>query len=222
MRKYVLPVFFFFSPAVLPAQTNNSFDKTGIDYVHSIEMIRTDFNAGRATDFSEAMLSYYSAKIPLKNQVSVDMTATILNTMKSVAFNYATVIDNSSLSSFSRSLIKDIIRNDDRFDNNGYRDDLGKKTDQVLSSAIPAGEKEFVLSLVAVAYHIADPLTGGDAPNARERGCWINGPYGSGPGTQAQCIAAGALIGGVIGYSICGVLCGLGGAVIGGVAGALS
>ncbi len=222
MRKYVLPVCLLFSPVVLLAQPNNSFDKTGIDYVNSLGIIKKDFSTGRATDFSEATLNYYSASIPLKNQVSVDMAATIVNTMKSQAFSYTNVIDNSSLSPFSRGLIKSIINNDHHLDNMGYREDLGVKTEQVLTSDIPAREKEFVLSLVAVAYHIADPLTQGDAPNARERGCWINGPYGSGPGTQAQCIAAGALIGGVIGYSICGFLCGLGGAVIGGVAGALS
>lgn len=223
MRKCVFPALLFLLPAGLFAQSNNPYNQSGVDYVNSLAMIKNDFAAGKVTEFSESTLNYYSRSVPLRNQVSVDMAAAIVNNMKNPGFSFANVIDNSTLSGYSRNLLKDIISNESHLDDNGYRANLAVRTNEVLAAGIPATEKEFVLSLVAVAYNIADPVTPDALANGREYGgCWITGPNGSGPGTRAQCIAAGAFLGGVLGYSICGVLCGIGGAIIGGVAGALS
>ena len=211
-----------FVSTTLFGQTNNPYDSQGIQYINSLSLIRDDFFAGKATEFNDATLSYYSRQVPLRNKVSVDLAATVVNNMKDPVFSYTTAIDRSSLSGFSKNTLKTVITNEHHLDNSGYQADLVSRTNDVLTAAIPATEKEFVLSLIAIAYHTADPGSSEVLANGRQRGCWINGPYGSGPGTREQCIAAGALIGGVIGYSICGILCGLGGAIVGGVAGALS
>lgn len=203
-------------------QANNPYDNQGVNYVNSLALIRDDFFAGKATEFNEATLNYYSRQVPLRNSVTVELAATVVNNMKDPTFSYTAVIDRASLSGFSKNMLKNVIDNEHHLDNSGYQADLSVKTNEVLSADIPATEKEFVLSLIAIAYHTADPGSSEILANGRQRGCWITGPYGSGPGTREQCIAAGAMLGGILGYSICGFLCGLGGAIVGGVAGALS
>lgn len=211
-------------PFISFAQPNNPYNQKGIDYVASVNMIQNDYNAGRARDFNEETLEYYSKSIPLKNQASVEVASAIIKTRSNGTLDFNKFIGGTSLSEISKQTLRDIILNPTALTDAAYKASLTSKADAIAGSNISGSEKELVLSLIAISYNIPGniPESFAALANGRGRGCWISGPYGEGPGTQAQCIAAGAVVGGVIGWSICGVLCSLGGAIIGGVAGALS
>ncbi|MBC7875067.1 MAG: hypothetical protein H7Y01_13780 [Ferruginibacter sp.] len=219
MKKYMFPGVLLSISLSLFAQPNNSYNQTGIDYVNSLALIHADFNSGKVKEFNEETVNYYSRQVPLKNKASVEMVAAVVNTIRQPGFSYAGVIDKAPLSDFSKNLLKDIIDNKSHLDDKGYRTNLTLKTNEVLSAGLPAQEKELVLSLIAIAYNSVESFT---SARGQDGGCWITGPYGSGPGTQNQCIIVGALLGGVIGYTICGFFCALGGAIVGGVIGGLS
>ena len=97
-----------------------------------------------------------------------------------------------------------------------FREFLSKKSTEIKSAMITDQEKEMLLTLVAISYHSSASLSG------RHNGCYVETNTYSGPVHPETCIAAAATAGFFIALPICGILCGLGGAIIGGVAAALS
>lgn len=211
------------------AQANNPFNQKGIDYVASLVRIQNDYKAGNAKNFSEETLKYYSKSLPLQTQVSVDVASSIINTRNNGNLDFSSFIGKSSLSDLSKKTLTETIFGAKTRTDESYKANITAKIDVIQNSNISAGEKELVLSLMAISYNVARSGSNiyglsqiSAMQNVRNRGCWISGPYGEGPGSDAQCIAAGALVGGIIGWSICGFWCALGGAIIGGVVGGLS
>ena len=203
------------------AQLNNPYNQKGIDYVSSLNMIKNDYNSGKAKNFSEETLKYYSKLIPLQTQVSVDVASAIVGARSNGTLHFSSFIEKTSLSDLSKKSLTDMIEGSSARTDNDFKTILTAKADVINNSKIPAAEKELVLSLMAISWNLASSSEVSAMRN-EDGGCWISGPYGQGPGSSAQCIAAGAVVGGIIGWSICGFWCALGGAVIGGIVGGLS
>lgn len=214
MKKFLLTMFVFLFTFLLKAQENNPYNQFGPDYVKSVKLITEDFKAGKVKEFTKETLEEYSKKIPLKNEVNMDIVSAVFKTIKSRDFDFVKFIDQSSLSEISKNTFITLATNPEKLDLEKLRGYMQIKVDEIQKSDISNSEKEMVLSLVAIAYSTSfEPL---ERANSN---CEASGPQGTGP---IPCIVAGVIGGGIIGWEICGLWCGIGGAIIGGIAGALS
>ena len=88
-------------------------------------------------------------------------------------------------------------------------------------------EKEFLLTIDAIVFN--SPMWN-TAPSTKRftkyssprEECTLFGGGQSGGASGSTCIVAGAITGGIVGYTVCGLPCAIGGAVIGGVLGAIN
>ncbi len=197
------------------AQDNNPYNKRGIDYYNSLNIISADFNAGKVKEINQESLSKYSRLIPLQNQVSVELASAVVKTIKSPGFTLGELINKSSLSSYAKETVPQLL-NVRGVSTAEFRKFLTAKTDEIKMAKISEAEKEILLSFVAISYHSTAAFTG------RRGDCRVEMPNYSGPVSPETCIAAASVAGFFIAFPICGILCGLGGAIIGGVASALS
>ncbi len=197
------------------AQPNNPYDQKGIDYATSVSIVSADFDAGKVKEFNTETLNKYSKMVPLQNQVSMDMVAGITKTLKAPNFSFTGFVNGSSLSAFAKQIVPQLL-NVKKVSQDEFRKYLAAKVDEIKTAKIDNPERELLLSLTAISYHVHA------AGYGRSRGCQIQTPTYSGPAEPETCMVMGATVGGMIGFSLCGFFCGLGGAIIGGVVGALS
>jgi hypothetical protein len=196
------------------AQSNNPYSQRGIDYMTSLRMISDDARTRGVNDFNQSTLDYYSNLIPLRGQATTEMASTILRTVKSSNFTLLNFIDNSTLSVNAKQSLKDIFKAPVGQSRQDYQLGLASKADIIKNGKLQNGEKELLLSVIAITYN-ATPL---QQINSASAECIAFGEGGSG---SIPCWVAGATLGAIIGWQICGIWCSLGGAVIGGVIGAL-
>ena len=94
-------------------------------------------------------------------------------------------------------------------------------SDEVMESELEELHKELALTIVAMVYNgngLLQTLKGGP----KEPSCYVFGPDGSGVAYGSACVFLGAITGAWIGFEMCGVFCMVGGAIVGGIIGALS
>lgn len=216
MKRLFLTVGILITYQLSNSQSNNPYNQTGIDYIASLAMIQNDYDAGLVREFNEETITHYSGAIPLQNQVSLSLVTNIINTRNSSTLNIDNIIDETQFSSFTKDAFKSIYKSAVKLSLTAYKDFLVNKVDEINSSAISQSEKELLLSFAAISYHTAQN------PSLARRGCIITVDNESVAAEGVPCIVAGAVLGGIIGYQLCGFLCGLGGAIVGGVLGSLS
>ncbi len=221
MKKVISFVAFLFYGLILIAQENNPYKQRGYDYVTSINLIADDFANGLVRDFSEEALVNYSTRMPLQNQVSMNMVSTIFGTLKTPKFDAMSYINNSSMPDVAKDVLKNILQYSRDYTGNDLRLRLTALTNDVVNSGLSQSHKEFTLSLIAIANN-SEGFSGTLRSRQNQGGCILSGPNGTGEVTGDACILAGVLVGAWIGFEICGPLCMLGGAIIGGVIGSLS
>ncbi|MBL0358105.1 MAG: hypothetical protein IPP72_15105 [Chitinophagaceae bacterium] len=196
------------------AQENNPFNQLGIDYVTSLKIITEDFKAGKIKDFSKEAIEAYSHKLPIKGEVNMDLAGKIFSTIKANDFDFVKLVKESSFSETSKEFFIAVSVNPGKLDLKQMNEYLINKTDEIKKSEVGDSEKEMVLSLISIAYRV-----NGVPGDNNDSNCFMSGPVGSGP---INCVIAGVIGGGIIGWSICGLPCTIGGAIIGGILGAVS
>lgn len=211
MKKTFPLIIVLFAAYFSNAQDNNPYNKVGIDFASSLKIISEDFKAGKVKDFSNEAIESYARKLPLKAEVNMDLASKVFSTVKGKDFNFINTVKESAFSKTSKEFFIKAAVNPDKLDNKQMKAYLIDKTAEINKSQLADAEKQLVLSLISIIYN-SNELS-------RDSYCTISGPEGSGP---IDCGTAGTIIGGIIGWSICGPLCGLGGAIIGGVVGSLS
>lgn len=198
------------------SQKNNPLNQRGLDFVASIDIISADFNAGKVKAFDQETILSYSKVLPLQHTASVDLAANVVRTIKDPGYRFLDVVNNSSLSDFSKDLLPKLI-NTERLSIEHFRNSLSNMVQEITSEKISPSEKELLLSLTAISYNIAANSSLGRGAN-----CYFDGPNGTVALNREECITAGAMMGGLLGFSICGPWCALGGAIVGSIAVALS
>jgi hypothetical protein len=191
------------------AQKNNPYAQAGVDYAKSIKMITDDVKTGKVKAFSKETLDEYSLKLQVKTKVNMDMVSAIFSTVKNKDFNLVKFVQGSKLSAISKEALITAAVNPRKLDAKQLADYLESKTDEIKKSSIGDSEKEIALSLLAITSSMKE----------RSSPCSGYGPQGS---SEIDCGLAGAIGGGIIGWTICGPLCGLGGAIVGGIIGSIS
>ena len=214
MKKILLLIVVFFCFHFSNAQENNPFKQVGIDYVASLKIITKDVKAGKIKDFSKEAIEAYSQKLPLKAAVNMDLVSKVFSSIKAKDFDFAKLVKESSFSESSKDFFVIASVNPGKLDPKKMNQYLINKTDEIKNSDAGDDEKEMVLSFISIAYQLNEMSMEYNRSN-----CYISGPEGSGP---ISCTVAGAIGGGIIGWGICGPLCGLGGVIVGGIIGSLS
>ena len=193
------------------AQPNNPYNQRGIDFGNSIDLISSDFNAGKVKEFNDETVGQYSKLIPLQNQTSMDLVTSIMKTIKSPGFRIENVINNGTATDYTKQSIKEFF-NPKNLPAEDFKRFLSGKADEVTKAKIPQPEKEFLLSMTAIAYNNMYYTSRAKAQ------CYIGTEQGY---SNVPCYLAGAFVGATIGFYACGVWCALGGAVVGAVLGSL-
>lgn len=209
---YVFGLSFFSTMSI--AQKNNPYNQRGVDFVTSVNLVSNDFNAGLVKDFTQESLNKYSKMIPLQNQVSLDLTSRIVKAVKAPGFNFYDFINNSTLSSYAKNMYPQLI-NPKGKSADEFRKTLSEKVGEINLAKIDRNEKELLLSVAAISFNSSNN------PVAGRSSCELQSPEGTVTLTHTQCIVAFAAAGAYIGFQICGVWCGLGGAVVGGLVAAI-
>ena len=204
----------------LIAQENNPFNQHGVDYFRSLEIISYDFKAGKVTEFTEESLAYYSKTLPLTGTATVDMAASIIKKVKSENNNLNVEINKMPIALVGKEALLGMVRNYSQMNTSDYLNYLSSQCKVLSSSDIPDFDKQFVLTIIAIAYNGSQNqnFSGNVARNAD---CTISA---DGVSEGIPCWLAGVVIGGSFGAGIpgCGLPCIIGGAIIGGIVGSLS
>ena len=214
MRKIFL-LFAAFTSLISFAQENNPYNSKGLQYIASVKLIKDDFNAGKVKDFTEESLQYYSNVVPLKNEVTLDLATKVIQTLKNKDVDFNSIVNESNLTPNSKQLYREFYENSVRLGAAGFRDYLRKKVEVIKKSRISESERESLLSLAAILYHGVEARRGCVTTITTAEGVMVDD---SGTG----CIVLGMAIGYLAGNFICGTLCGIGGAIVGGIIGALT
>ncbi len=197
------------------AQQNNPYNKRGVDYFTSLGIIKADFNAGMVKEINQESINKYAKLLPLQHKASVELSAQIIKTIKAPGFSFEQFVQSANLSDFTKKTLPQLL-NVKQLSADAWASEMTAKAEAVKTAKISAFEKEFLLTMVAVSYQ------GAQTGNTYGRPCYIVGNGYQGQVSEITCITAMAAIGFFVGFQICGLWCGLGGMLIGGISAALS
>lgn len=181
------------------AKSQNPYEERGEKFLESYLLVLDDYNDGKIKEINEETLREYSDRVPVDNKVNLDIANQVVEKVKNSSIENE-VEKSSLLSSFSKSIFLQSTVNEANFE---------ELTDQVLNRELPENEKELVLTKIAISKNLVNYS---NRNSTNSSGCTVNGK-------PAPCGAVGAGIGLLAGTLICGPLCGVGGAIIGGIIG---
>jgi hypothetical protein len=194
------------------AQPNNPYDKKGIEYIQSFDLIVKDYNEGKIKELNEEVLHYYSKVVPLQNSISMELASDIVKVFKKQPVHVEDLLNESKLSDYSKNVLTEFI-NPKESDREAFLSFLIKKNEEILEIDIPSEEKELLLTLSAIYYN-----SSAMEKNASKKGdCGVQTEHGTTGVSNGTCILLAASIGAVVGFPVCGGLCALGGAILFGV-----
>jgi hypothetical protein len=128
---------------VTMSQSNNPKNQLGADIVAAGQAISKDYKEGKLKDFSQATIDeYYKRLMPKYPSVPIADINKILNSLKGATNE--SVIKNSGLSAEAKSFLKKSLTD--------YS--TTQLVDDVLKSKIPQGEKDIVLTVLAMNYNL--------------------------------------------------------------------
>ncbi len=220
MKKLISIIVAMAFAGIAGAQENNPYSKRGEDFIAAINLIAGEVTKGLVNEFSEEAINNYSGRLPIRNQVSVDMAALILQTIKGSGFDIIKFIGNSSLPDISKKILGKMIYSAGSSGREEFKKALAEWTEEIKATTLSAEHKEFILTMIAIAHNgerFSQALT-----NGREGRCYVNGPDGGGYVDGTTCVLLGAITGAWIGFEACGIWCMIGGAIVGGLIGGLS
>lgn len=213
------------------AQITNPQNQFGIDYASSVHAIKADLAANRfGGTINETMLNHYSDSLNgLDNEISLEAASSIISMLMDSSLNLRSVLFNSRISDLSKETLFEIITNPDGLDSIAYKSMLASKVSTITNSRINSEEKQFVCSALSILYNNVSnaQYSAPDGVSYREmQHCYLLGINGGdtyeGTGINWECAGVMAVLGGVLGYGLCGWGCAAAGFLIGGVLGALS
>jgi hypothetical protein len=221
MRVLILSIASFLCAQIVSGQKNNPFSQRGSDYVTSFNLIKKDYDAGNIKALNEKTIAYYSGKVPLKNELSLETASTVFKTIQSGKTSLSDVLKNAAVSETVKRMTREILFNPKNLNDEQFKDFLVQKNEEIKSAEVADNEKEILFTLSAIAYSIRNNQMVGYGRN-NHNGCMVVSEEGSGSLSNSGCIGVSMAVGFYIGFHVCGAWCGLGGAIIAGVATAIS
>lgn len=208
-------------------QTNNPFDSTGIKVRQSVLLIADAINNGSITDYSAKTIDEYTRLLPIRASASVEMVGTIYRAVNDSNFNLSGALGTTAYSSSFTNHLIEICEKSKTTEVSRFQDFIETKVAAV-QDQLEGSERDLLLQFCAIAYHTAElynsqvnasniiPESGPQTYSRHSVNCYIGS---NGEQIPVPCGVAGAIIGGTIGYGICGIPCSIGGAIIGGIIG---
>lgn len=215
MKTVILILAAMVTALIAAAQKNNPFDQRGVDYFTSLELVVNDINNGVIRQYSDEVIRAYSQKVPLKSQANLQLATEVYKTVHDPSLTVEQFLKQSGISDFAAEMTMQLIT--PAVPAGGHvQDYLVKLVGQINDAGIDKTEKEILLTLAAISYH------GQDRSLYSRRGCVIRVSEVSTEIGATACIVAVAAVGAYTGMQICGGPCALGGAIIGGIIGAVA
>jgi len=202
-----------FSASVSFCQSNNPYNELGIDVAAAYRVIEKDFEEGRLKDIDQLTLDYYF-KTVLSDYPKVKLAefSRIFNTLKGATNK--SIIGNSGYSNEAKVFLNKSLTNAS----------ITALVEEVKKSQITAVEKQDVLSVLAINYHLIRPLTEKNASKTKGPSMFFETSHTDLYNTNVD--KGTTLIWGAIGFitgnSICGPTCGIIGGIIGLILGGYS
>lgn len=206
------------------AQKNNTEDKYGLNYANSLNKIKADYIAGKISSLTQNQLDSYSDTLGVGSKITLDAAATIISKLKDTSLRFTTIVNNSSLSSISKTMLIDLITNKNGLNADKMREQLFNNVEVIKNSRLNLDEKKTMQSIIAMMYNnISTPGLG----MRQMLSCALIGGVGFGEthedtGVNWECAIVMGVAGAVTGFGICGAGCAVIGGIIGGVIGGIS
>lgn len=191
------------------AQPNNPYDRTGMEFIESVKIIMSDIDHGKVKDVTQETIDYYQKQIPLTTNVDAGVAAEVIKTGQTKQFDPRVSIRNSTFSTGAKEILTTLSETLLITNDGDFTKQLIGLTNQVLKSTINSQEKEDILKLIAIEYHM-----GQQQYEERRGNCDLQTTDGPIKMTRKQCRKFLAFVGFMNGKDKCGIICGLGGALV--------
>lgn len=206
MKKLIFVCATILTAVFATAQSNNPYNQLGLDILTATNAIMKDFSEGKIKDLNQATIDrYYQTLLPGQQAVKLEDVTRITNALKGLDSKSA--IENSGLSKEAKAFLY-----------KSFDSSTTAVVDQVNKSALSTDEKKVLLSYLAINYHIAksleakQPKSTGKGPDGNYDFTYDENPVlaNFGPETTLW-----GVLGFIVGYTLCGPWCGVGGAIVG-------
>ena len=213
MKRLNLALLAVHTMLALHAQKNNPYDVFGANYFSSIDIIASDISKSGFRGVDQSSLDFYNSLSLVKAKINPEVANAVYQAQIKKGLKIGDVIDQSKFSANTKNFLLKIHRNLDTYSPDEKREYFEQLTGAVLKSDIITSEKDLTLKLISVA-NVAHQ---NNRVYRQPRGCYIEGPDDSGQASATTCVILAATAGAIMGTEICGVWCGVGGAIVFGV-----
>ncbi len=214
----------------LSAQENNRLDDIGKQYLPSIALIKADVENGKVTEINQETIDYYAKTIRLQTEMNLQLANRVFEIKKGGPVKFGEYLANATdISEEAKDLVSKICDPRSPVDETNYQDYYKGLVGDIEKTAISSGEKDMLLALNSIAYHVnmdRGAFKAGGVDNnhlwSNKDLCFVEGEGGAGYMDATTCVILSAGIGFIAGFQTCGLWCGIGGAVLFGVVAAVS
>ena len=215
MKKIILLAILIFSVGYSIAQPNNPFNQVGMDFVTSFNIINQDLKDGKINSLNNETLNYYESILPSNISLN-DTTAIQIYRETNNKLEVDSVVNNSSYSIEAKNTIKEVmITTQSSLNIDNLKAYLTLKCEEINidTSHYSVVDKKMLYSQIAIIYNFIPYVS------AVSRSSVDNPiPCSADSNIEGACLIVIVGIGYLVGESICGNICGIGGAIIFGVA----
>ncbi len=198
------------------AQPNNPYNQVGKDFIKSAQIVAGEIKNGTIKTADDETIGKVQSYIPSKTQMNPSLAGQIVKMVSHNPIPLSDALKSSSLKPEVQREISLMLEHAFTADNSKHKEWLKEKTESVLASSFDQRDKELLLNLIAIQYNQGNfEDLGRISCNTNVNGRVVE------TGEGMDCAGAAMLVGFTVGYTFCGIYCGIGGALIGFVAVAL-
>lgn len=191
------------------AQPNNPYNQQCMDMYVSGNIILNKLKAPKDKTITPDLIKEMQQAIPSKTQMDPQLAGRIMQTIKRTPISISEALKNSKLSVEAQKEINIIIKNSTFPKRNQQKQWLTEKTSKILESSFSQNEKEVLLIVIGLTYHAEEQMARGPRCAVEVDGEIVSS------GEGMECAGVAAVFGFLVGSAICGLPCGIGGAIIG-------
>jgi hypothetical protein len=212
MKHYIIYTLALLISITSNAQPNNPYNSTGEAFIQSYKLLSEDVKVGKIQDLSPETVNMYKEKLPMRTDISPTTAARIVKEVQNKKIDIFSGIRNSTVSTEAQKLYIQLFEAITQKNTAELPTFLIEHTNTVLLSKIPPIDRQTLLKLIAIHYQIVAlqqmQLRSKDRCSVPIRGVTIEV-------SGSSCILVSVSHGFIVGMSECGMMCAVGGAILG-------
>ncbi len=208
----------------LSAQENNRLNHIGEEFLPSMALIKTDIENGKITEINQETIDNYSKAISLKTEMNVELASHIYELKKGGPIKFeAFITEAEGISPESKDFILKIALPKTGMTKKNYQVHYTNLVNEIEKSEVSSAEKDMLLAYNSIAFNLKmNSVAEVNNFSGDSNGCYVQGLDGEYNHEPAGCVALATGIGFVAGFQLCGLWCGVGGALVFGVIAAVN